>query len=287
MTTSASARWRSNSESGPSLSEVTTSSWPRSSRYLRRPSSPETLPSSSPGVKSMAVGSRRGLPVGVAGRSPGPRRGRRRAGSRLPGRRRARREPSPSFAPVFGHVRSRERRGYGDKTRPLRASRPQRWTSARGRLEAIGDQRVVAGDDDGARRSPELAHPLVAAPHRRQVVGHRERPVAFELLVEVDRVGGEDDAAGAGGDDDQELAGRVAADLDRPSPPPAPPPRPPSCRARPVATAAAISSTSAGLDVAPTWPPAPPAVQLELAGTIHLAPPRRRRGCRCGRSGSG
>ena len=49
MTTSASGRWRSNSESSPSLSEVTTSSWPASSRKERRPSSPETHPSSSPG----------------------------------------------------------------------------------------------------------------------------------------------------------------------------------------------------------------------------------------------
>ena len=56
MTISASGSSRSNSESGPSLSDVTVSSWPRSSRKLRSPSSPETLPSSSPGVKSIASG---------------------------------------------------------------------------------------------------------------------------------------------------------------------------------------------------------------------------------------
>ena len=56
ITISASGSSRSKAESAPSLSEVTTSSWPRSSRNRRRPSSPETLPSSSPGVKSIASG---------------------------------------------------------------------------------------------------------------------------------------------------------------------------------------------------------------------------------------
>ncbi len=56
MTTSASGSRRSNSESGPSLSAVTISVWPRSSRKRRRPSSPDTLPSRSPGVKSIASG---------------------------------------------------------------------------------------------------------------------------------------------------------------------------------------------------------------------------------------
>ena len=40
----------------PSLSEVTTSLWPRDSRNFLRPSSPETLPSSWPGLKSIACG---------------------------------------------------------------------------------------------------------------------------------------------------------------------------------------------------------------------------------------
>ena len=62
MTTSASGSSRSKSESGPSLSEVTTSVWPASSRKLRRPALPETLPSSSPGVKSIRLG------VGPSGR---------------------------------------------------------------------------------------------------------------------------------------------------------------------------------------------------------------------------
>ena len=38
-------------EFGPSLSEVTTSVWPAFSRNLRRPSSPETLPSSCAGLE--------------------------------------------------------------------------------------------------------------------------------------------------------------------------------------------------------------------------------------------
>jgi hypothetical protein len=56
MTTSASASSRSRVLFSPSLSEVTTSVWPSASRKGRRPSSPETEPSSSPGVKSMAFG---------------------------------------------------------------------------------------------------------------------------------------------------------------------------------------------------------------------------------------
>ena len=56
ITTSASTSSRSKTEPGPSLSDVTTSVWPAASRNRRRPSSPETLPSSSPGVKSIASG---------------------------------------------------------------------------------------------------------------------------------------------------------------------------------------------------------------------------------------
>ena len=56
MTTSASGSSRSRTESGPSLSEVTTRVCPASSRNFRSPSSPETLPSSSPGVKSIRSG---------------------------------------------------------------------------------------------------------------------------------------------------------------------------------------------------------------------------------------
>src|SRR3984885_3828335 len=57
ITTSASGSSRSNRDPGPSLSEVTTKVWPFDSRYLRRPSSPETLPSNAPGLKSVAFGS--------------------------------------------------------------------------------------------------------------------------------------------------------------------------------------------------------------------------------------
>ena len=56
ITTSASGSSRSNSESGPSLSDVTTNWCPPLSRNLRRPSSPDTQPSNWPGVKSMADG---------------------------------------------------------------------------------------------------------------------------------------------------------------------------------------------------------------------------------------
>ena len=81
ITTSASGSSRSKTESAPSLSEVTTSVWPWLSRKLRRPSSPDTLPSSSPGVKSIAFGVGAVCPpgydvdggdvvAGVAGRVP-------------------------------------------------------------------------------------------------------------------------------------------------------------------------------------------------------------------------
>lgn len=59
MTTSASGSSRSKTDPAPSLaslSEVTTSVCPRSSRKRRRPSSPVTLPSRWPGVKSVAFG---------------------------------------------------------------------------------------------------------------------------------------------------------------------------------------------------------------------------------------
>ena len=56
MTISASASSFSSRLFGPSLSEVTTSLCPRDSRNLRRPSSPETLPSSAPGLKSIPCG---------------------------------------------------------------------------------------------------------------------------------------------------------------------------------------------------------------------------------------
>ena len=56
ITTSASGSRRSSSESGPSLSEVTISSWPPFSAKPRRPRAPETHPSSSPGLKSSASG---------------------------------------------------------------------------------------------------------------------------------------------------------------------------------------------------------------------------------------
>ncbi len=65
MTTSASGSSRSNSQSAPSLSAVTISVWPAASRNGRSPSSPETLPSSSPGVKSIAFGVGVDLPVEV------------------------------------------------------------------------------------------------------------------------------------------------------------------------------------------------------------------------------
>jgi hypothetical protein len=56
ITMSASGSSRSNVESARSLSEVTTSVCPRSSRNFRKPSSPDTLPSSTPGWKSIALG---------------------------------------------------------------------------------------------------------------------------------------------------------------------------------------------------------------------------------------
>ena len=57
---------RSKTESGPSLSAVTTSWWPAASRNLRRPSSPDTLPSNCPGCEIDRARRRQGLAVGVA-----------------------------------------------------------------------------------------------------------------------------------------------------------------------------------------------------------------------------
>lgn len=76
MTTSASGRCFSNSEFGPSWSLVTMSSWPSFSKYLRRPSSPETHPTSSPGfTPRVPFGVGGSLAVGVTGdgRDPIPR----------------------------------------------------------------------------------------------------------------------------------------------------------------------------------------------------------------------
>ncbi len=56
ITTSASGRARSNSESGPSLSDVTVRVCPAASRNGRSPSAPETHPKSSPGSKSSPSG---------------------------------------------------------------------------------------------------------------------------------------------------------------------------------------------------------------------------------------
>ena len=64
MTTSASGSSRSKTESGPSLSEVTTNWWPRSVTNRSSPSPPDTDPRSCPGVKSMKAGVGRVWPSG-------------------------------------------------------------------------------------------------------------------------------------------------------------------------------------------------------------------------------
>jgi hypothetical protein len=56
MTISASGSSRSKREFGPSLLEVTMKVWRSDSRYFLKPKSPDTLPSSAPGLKSMAFG---------------------------------------------------------------------------------------------------------------------------------------------------------------------------------------------------------------------------------------
>ena len=56
ITTSALGNSLSNTDPGPSLSDVTTRSWPRSVTNCLNPSSPETDPSSWPGVKSIERG---------------------------------------------------------------------------------------------------------------------------------------------------------------------------------------------------------------------------------------
>ena len=64
MTISASTSSLSASQPSPSLSEVTTKVCPASSRNFLKPSSPETHPRSSPGVKSIALGDGKVIPSG-------------------------------------------------------------------------------------------------------------------------------------------------------------------------------------------------------------------------------
>ena len=61
---SASTNSLSASHPSPSLSDVTTSVCPASSKNFLSPSSPDTHPSSSPGVKSIAFGDGKVMPSG-------------------------------------------------------------------------------------------------------------------------------------------------------------------------------------------------------------------------------
>ncbi len=151
MTTSASASSRSNSEPGPSLSEVTTSVCPSPSSQSRRPSAPVTLPSSSPGVKSTAFGVGRVWPSGIALQLRADRRACRWSDSRPPGRRRGRTESSPFFppsrwAPLFYTRRPRSTAG--------RCGLPGRM-----RLTRKGPRSAAASQPPWTRREQCRANP--------------------------------------------------------------------------------------------------------------------------------
>ena len=64
MTTSASTNSLSASHPSASLSDVTTSVCPLSSKNFLKPNSPDTQPSSSPGVKSLPLGLGKAIPSG-------------------------------------------------------------------------------------------------------------------------------------------------------------------------------------------------------------------------------
>ncbi len=73
----------------------------------------------------------------------------------------------------------------------------------------------MAGHQVGARFAGQAGQQVVGPVHTRQVSEDRERPVAFDLLVEVQRVGGEHHPGVAGADGHDQLPRRVAADLGR------------------------------------------------------------------------
>ena len=84
MTISASGNSRSKTEFSPSLSEVTMKVCPRLVRNLRNPSSPETEPRSSPGLKSICFGVGAVCPSGFAESESAPARSRSRIKAVLP-----------------------------------------------------------------------------------------------------------------------------------------------------------------------------------------------------------
>jgi hypothetical protein len=80
--------------------------------------------------------------------------------------------------------------------------------------EPGADQRIVAGDQAGARLGRQVGQQVIGPVHGGQVGDDRERAVALHLLVEVHGVGGEHDRVCRRWHRDDHLAWSVAADLD-------------------------------------------------------------------------
>jgi len=73
----------------------------------------------------------------------------------------------------------------------------------------------VARDQPGPRLRREVGEQVVGAVHAGQVGEDGERAIAFDLLVEVQRVGGQHHRARRRADGHDQLTWRVAADLDQ------------------------------------------------------------------------
>jgi hypothetical protein len=83
------------------------------------------------------------------------------------------------------------------------------------RREPGADLRVVPGDQPGARRGRDLSEQVVGAVHRGEVGEDRVGTVLLDLLIVVQRVGGQDHGPRVVRDGDDELARGVPADLNQ------------------------------------------------------------------------
>jgi len=81
--------------------------------------------------------------------------------------------------------------------------------------EPGADLRVVPGDQPGARRGRDLGEQVVGAVHRGEVGKDRVGTVLLDLLIVVQRVGGQDHGPRVVRDGDDELARGVPADLNQ------------------------------------------------------------------------
>jgi hypothetical protein len=83
------------------------------------------------------------------------------------------------------------------------------------RREPRADLRVVPGDQPGARHGRDLGEQVVSPVHRGEVGEDRVGAILLDLLVVVQRVGGEGHGPRVVGDGDDELARGVPADLNQ------------------------------------------------------------------------